>query len=480
MKYPRYKYIFASLDFLIIFLSFVAAEYITANILHKKIILSENQLLTYSTFVAFSILFIFIFQNNYLYKINIFLTRAPQLTSLMKSFLYCTILLIIFSFLIKFSMLLSSRVFMLCFLVIGFLGVSIIRLLILKPFYMHFTKILSNSNVLIIGAGKSGRILAEKLIFENFYGVRVVGFLDDKVELGTDVFKNINCIGRLEDLRSIVTDHKVDEIIIAIDNISYDKLMNLIDRCNELEKSVKLTSELFNIVPEKIVTESYSGIPVVDLSPKINRSLNYIYKRIFDYAAAAAGILILSPVFLIISILVKLSSPGKVFFSQIRIGKNGTPFRFYKFRSMFINSDDDKIRESDMKDFIRNNENSITSGYSTKIINENNVTPIGKILRKTSLDELPQLFNVLCGNMSLVGPRPCLPYEYETFDEWHKRRHIVLPGCTGVWQVSGRSNVSFKDSVVLDLYYINNMTPWLDMQLIFKTFPVMLFGRGAK
>jgi len=145
---------------------------------------------------------------------------------------------------------------------------------------------------------------------------------------------------------------------------------------------------------------------------------------------------------------------------------------------MYIDADEDKNREVFMTDFIKNNK-TVLDGTS-KIINESNITPIGRILRKTSLDELPQLFNVLNGDMSLVGPRPCLPYEYESFDDWHKRRHTVLPGCTGVWQVSGRSSVSFKDSVVLDLYYINNMTPWLDLQLIFKTFPVMLFGKGAK
>jgi len=254
--------------------------------------------------------------------------------------------------------------------------------------------------------------------------------------------------------------------------------MQIIDKCTKLEKSVKLTSELFNIVPEKIVTDSYSGIPVVDLSPRVNKNLNYFYKRIFDYSAAFLGILILSPLFLIISILVKLSSKGEIFFNQTRIGKDGNPFKFYKFRSMYIDAEEDKNREVIMTDFIKNNK-TVLEG-SSKIINERNITPIGKILRKTSLDELPQLFNVLKGDMSLVGPRPCLPYEYESFDDWHKRRHTVLPGCTGVWQVSGRSSVSFKDSVVLDLYYINNMTPWLDLQLIFKTFPVMIFGKGAK
>lgn len=478
MKYPRYKYIFALFDFLTIFFSFVLAEYITANILNKNVATYDDEFLTYLTFFVFSIIFIFLFQNNYLYKINILLTRAPHVTAIIKSFIYGTLLLILFSFVIKFSLLLSSRVFVLCFFVTGLLGVSAVRLLILKPFYMNFTKILNNSNVVIIGAGKSGRLLAEKLIFENFYGIKIVGFIDDEVRKGDDIFKEIICIGRISNLKEIVENYDVDEIIIAIDNITYDNLMALIDRCHELDKSVKLTSELFNIVPEKIVTESYSGIPVVDLSPKVNKSLNYFYKRVFDYVAAFFGLIFLSPLFLLISVLVKLSSRGEVFFKQVRIGKDGEPFTFYKFRSMYKDSEQEVIRESRMRNFIKNGQP--MNGSSSKIVDENIVTPVGKFLRKTSLDELPQLFNVLKGDMSLVGPRPCLPYEFEAFDDWHKRRCTVLPGCTGVWQVSGRSSVSFKDSVVLDLYYINNMTPWLDLQLIFKTFPVMIFGRGAK
>ncbi|MBK7157830.1 MAG: sugar transferase [Ignavibacteria bacterium] len=478
MKYPKYKYVFAVFDFAVILISFFAAKFIAIDILNKKLILDDNSLPSIITFVVFSILFIFIFQNNYLYKINVFLTRAPQLTALLKSFIYGAILLIIFSFVIKFSLLLSSRVFMLCFIATGFIGVSVVRLFILKPYYMNFSKILHNSNVIIIGAGKSGKLLAEKLIFENFYGMRIAGFLDDNIEAGAFVFKEMKCLGKLDEMKSIVMNLEIDEIIIAIDNIGYEKLMSLIDRCNELEKSVKLTSELFNIVPEKIVTETYSGIPVVDLSPKVNKNINYIYKRVFDYVASITGLIILSPVFIIISILIKLTSPGKIFFTQMRIGKDGKPFKFYKFRSMKINSDSDKERESFMIDFIKNNY--AANLNSTKIINENNITSVGKFIRKTSLDELPQLINVLKGDMSLVGPRPCLKYEYDSYDDWHKRRHTVMPGCTGVWQVSGRSTVSFRDSVVLDLYYINNMTPWLDLQLIFKTFPVMIFGRGAK
>jgi lipopolysaccharide/colanic/teichoic acid biosynthesis glycosyltransferase len=177
-----------------------------------------------------------------------------------------------------------------------------------------------------------------------------------------------------------------------------------------------------------------------------------------------------------VALMIKISSPGPVFFKQTRIGRYGKEFQFYKFRSMSVINGDDEERKQKMIDFMKDENGT----QKTKIINDSRVTWIGKIIRKLSLDELPQLFNVLKGEMSLVGPRPCLPYEYENYDEWQKRRVSVIPGCTGVWQVWGRSSVSFKESVVLDLYYINNMSPWFDLQLIFQTIPVMLTAKGAK
>jgi undecaprenyl-phosphate galactose phosphotransferase len=150
---------------------------------------------------------------------------------------------------------------------------------------------------------------------------------------------------------------------------------------------------------------------------------------------------------------------------------------FYKFRTMkTIENDDDAERREMMLNFMKGMDN---NGTNKKVINPKRITKIGKFLRKTSLDELPQLFNVLKGDMSLVGPRPSLPYEYENLENWQKRRFTVLPGCTGMWQVTGRSEVTFEESVVLDLYYINNLSPWLDLQLLIKTVPVMLFGKGG-
>jgi lipopolysaccharide/colanic/teichoic acid biosynthesis glycosyltransferase len=194
-----------------------------------------------------------------------------------------------------------------------------------------------------------------------------------------------------------------------------------------------------------------------------------------DIIGATIGIILLSPIFLLLALIIKTTSSGPVFYKQVRIGKNGKPFDFYKFRSMTVVKGEDEERKKLMLQFMKNNGNG-----GTKIINESRVTWIGKYIRKTSVDELPQLFNVLRGDMSLVGPRPCLPYEYDNYEDWQKKRAAAIPGCTGLWQVSGRSQVSFNDSILLDLYYINNISVWLDIKLIFKTIPVMFFSTGGK
>jgi undecaprenyl-phosphate galactose phosphotransferase len=191
-----------------------------------------------------------------------------------------------------------------------------------------------------------------------------------------------------------------------------------------------------------------------------------------DVLLSLIGFIILTPVFLFIIVAIKLSSSGPVFYKQKRVGLNGELFDLYKFRSMNTGDGEDKKREKMMIDFMKNNR-------AQKIIDDTRVTRVGKFIRRTSIDELPQLYNVIKGNMSIVGPRPCLPYEFNNYEAWQKRRVKVLPGCTGVWQVSGRSSVSFTDSIILDLFYINNMSPLYDILLILKTFPVIFFSKGG-
>jgi lipopolysaccharide/colanic/teichoic acid biosynthesis glycosyltransferase len=198
-------------------------------------------------------------------------------------------------------------------------------------------------------------------------------------------------------------------------------------------------------------------------------------------AVALVTLIVLLPLFLVIALAIRLDSRGPVFFRQVRIGKNGVPFKLYKFRSMTVGADNDEERKRQMKEFIKTKRAGPPSdAISTKIVNEARVTAVGKWLRKLSLDEFPQLINVLRGEMSIVGPRPCLPYEWEQYEEWHKRRLSVLPGLTGMWQVAGRSVVSFEDMVILDLHYIQNASLVLDLRVMLKTIPVVLFGTGAK
>lgn len=479
IKYPKYKYFYALADFIILCGCFIASEYISERIFHKRILADVDLPTTHLINILFSLFLVFIFQNNNLYKINIFLTRSTQLIAIIKSFLYGGLILILISFFLQLDIVLGSRTVAVTFLILGITLVTLIRIALFRPLYLYFTRNrFIKRNVIIVGAGNSGKLLAEKILFEDFYGINILGFIDNNFKKEEFVFGNIKALGGINQIKEIAEKNKVDEVIIATDDIDYEKLLQFIDYCNTLHLNVKLSSELFSIIPEKIVTESYSGMPLIDLSEKVNKNINQIFKRSFDFLGAFFGLIVLSPLMIGIALLIKLTSKGKVLYSQERIGKGGKKFKLYKFRSMVDTPESEDEHRMKVHEFIKK---SSTAGTQlTKVINEKRVTTIGKFLRKASLDELPQFFNVLKGDMSLVGPRPCLPYEYEVFDEWQKRRHSVLPGCTGVWQINGRGSVSFKDSIILDLYYVKNATPWLDLQLIFKTFPVMITGKGAK
>ncbi|MCX6158471.1 MAG: sugar transferase [Ignavibacteriae bacterium] len=430
-----------------------------------------------ATLFVSNFLFIFIFHYFHLYKLNVFLTRSRQTVVIVKSMVYGLFFIVIASFFLKLPLITDSRLLIAIFFHVAIILLFVTRVLFLYPFYVKvLAKKIFRTRILILGAGRSGQYFAQKIMFENVYGAEIAGFVDDFVEKGTVVYSGIKVLGTSKDLVSLMDSYKFDEIVICINKIEYDRLLLLIDKCKKLNVSVKVTSDLFGIIPEKIFSEHYENIPVLDVSTKINLGVYNIVKRVVDYICAGLGIILLSPFYLIVGLIIKVTSRGPVVYKQVRIGKDGKSFNFYKFRSMNVISGKDVEREKKMIEFMKNG-----NGHGAeKIVNKARITPIGKFLRKYSLDEMPQLFNVLKGDMSLVGPRPCLPYEYGNYDEWQKRRQSVLPGCTGLWQVSGRSNVNFNDSVIMDLYYISNVTPWLDMQLIFKTVPVMVFARGGK
>ena len=427
-------------------------------------------------FFILSLLYIVIFQYNGLYRINIIITRASHLVHIMKAIYYGALNIVLISLLIEPANVLDSQLIIFVSILIVIPALYLFRAEILRYILIRFSGTSFKRNVIIVGDGKAGKMLATKLMYENPIGLNILGFVDNDKKLNEEVVIGKKVIGNLNNLEEIIDRYDVDELLIAVDDKDNEKVLEVIDLCKSLKISVRVTSELFNIVSRKLSTEKYADIPVIDVSSHYNNAITLGMKRTFDFVASTIALILLSPVMLVITILIKVTSSGSIFFKQTRVGKHGKTFQFYKFRSMTNIDGEDEDRKKLMLDFM-NNEN---GDADTKIINNRRVTWIGNLIRKSSLDELPQLFNVLRGEMSLVGPRPCLPYEYENYDDWQKRRVSVIPGCTGVWQVWGRSSVSFKESVVLDLYYINNMSPWLDLQLIYQTVPAMLTARGAK
>lgn len=476
-KKSLFKSIYSIVDVLILFSSFQLSLYLLRTNNELGFIEFLNQTFDLSLiFLGISLFFLLLFHYNGLYRVNILITRAAHLAYFIKSLYYGSLNIVIISLILSPSETVSSRFIIVVFLLIVIPTFYVFRIEIMRTLFFLLSRTSLKRNILILGDGKAGKMLASQLIYENPIGLNIVGFIDDNKTIGDEIVIDKKVIGYFNQIEEIIEQEKIDELIIADDSRENEELLQLIDTCKKLNVSLKVTSELFDVVGRKIATEKYVDIPVIDVSPQYNNKLTLTLKRTFDISISAFTLILFSPIMILISILIKITSPGPIFFRQTRVGYYGKNFELYKFRSMKVIEGEDEDRKNQMIDFMNDNSEEL----KTKIINDHRVTWIGNLIRKTSLDELPQLFNVILGDMSLVGPRPCLPYEYDNYDIWQKRRVNVTPGCTGVWQVWGRSSVSFKESVVLDLYYINNMSPWFDLQLIFQTVPVMLTARGAK
>lgn len=474
-RIPSFKYLFGIIDLLVLFVSFGFAGYFLRSETSLNLIQLYAEHTSYLLlFLLLSLIYIVVFQYNSLYKINILITRAAHLAQIIKAMYYGALNIVLVSLFFEHYEVLDLRFLVFVFILVAIPLLYLTRIELIRALFLGFSNSRFKRNVVIIGNGESGKLLATKLVYENPIGLNIVGFIDDEKPVSSDVVIGKKVLGRIEQLGSFVKDYDVDEIIVNVDGDDTEKTLALIDYCKAQCSNVKVTSELFNIVARKMNTEKYIDVPVVDVSAHYNNKMTILLKRAFDVLISLIALILLSPLMIFIALFIKASSSGPVLFNQIRIGKYGKEFKFYKFRSMRGSDKADSERVKQMINFMKD------ESLKTKIINDSRVTWIGKILRQTSLDELPQLFNVLKGEMSLVGPRPCLPYEYENYDEWQKRRVNVIPGCTGVWQVWGRSSVSFKESVVLDLYYMNNMSPWFDLQLLFQTIPAILTARGAK
>ena len=328
-------------------------------------------------------------------------------------------------------------------------------------------------HMLIVGTNPRALKFAKNIEAKPELGYRIFGFVDDDYGRN-ELFKNSGypLVAGFNEFPSYLREHVVDEVSIHLPLKSlYDQANRIVALCQEQGIIVRFLSNIFNLKAGQSEAGHFDEAAVITVSTGAMKGLPVLTKRALDFSLSLILLIILLPLFLVVAILIKLTSPGTVFFIHDRVGLNKRRFPLIKFRTMIPDA------EEKMAELEERNE---VSGPVFKIKNDPRITKIGKFLRKTSIDELPQLWNVLKGDMSIVGPRPLPVRDYNGFDEdWHRRRFSVRPGITCLWQVNGRSNVSFDQWMALDMKYIDQWSLWLDLKILILTVPAVLRGSGA-
>jgi exopolysaccharide biosynthesis polyprenyl glycosylphosphotransferase len=300
-------------------------------------------------------------------------------------------------------------------------------------------------------------------------GFQIVGFVDEE---RTEDIGRFQALGRPEDIPRLVDQLGVDEVIIALPAADHQRISQLLLSCAERHVGFRIVPDFYELSLNQVDIVDVNGIPLIGLRYVHMSRANILIKRLIDVAAAGITLLLIWPLLLAIALLIKVESPGPVLVKQTRIGRGGRPFNFPKFRSMYQDADA-RLAQVLHLDEAR------SAGRIFKVKNDPRRTRVGRWLRKFSFDELPQLWSVLKGDMSLVGPRPPFPHEVEKYEDWHRRRLDALPGITGLWQVSGRSNLTFDEMALLDIWYIENWSLGLDVKILLRTVPAVALGTGA-
>jgi exopolysaccharide biosynthesis polyprenyl glycosylphosphotransferase len=363
-----------------------------------------------------------------------------------------------------------SRIFILLFALFDFFFVIAARTSIRTIILFSNRKIERFRMILIVGTEERALSLAQNIEKHKDLGLRILGFVATGDGSPPQKLNGYPVLGSAKDLPQLLEREVVDEVIFAISQEELKNMGDLFLSCEERGITARLAINFFPHVIAKTHLEELDGLPLLTFTTTPKNELMLLLRRIFDFVGSIILILILSPVFLLITLAIGLDSRGPAIYRQVRCGLNGRRFTFYKFRSMVQGA------ETRKGDLLAHN---LMDGPVFKMKNDPRVTRVGRFLRKTSLDELPQLFNVLRGDMSFVGPRPPIPEEVEKYEGWQRRRLSMKPGITGLWQVSGRNQIDFQQWMKLDLEYIDNWSMWLDFKILIKTILVVLLRKGA-
>ena len=457
--------IFILLDYLVV----ICAEQ-GAFLLRNYLLHSQGLHISWLNFwVTFPILFLIFININQVYN-----RRVPfysEVEKLFKSCLYATgaIIFILYVAQIAAS---TSRLFIGLFGILAFIFLAIFRYLTKKLLIKYQ---LLQIPVLIIGAGKTAEILVKSITSDAGMGYKIIGLLEDN-EVQSEILKQYPVLGRFCDVEEVIRNTAVKRAVIAAPGMEAEKLGWLIFKVQPLVDKLAVIPNLSGAPMSNVEVEAmfYEKLVMLRLKNHLANRWNIVLKTVFDYVLTIAGMLLILPILALIALKIKLDSPGPIIYDGVRLGKNGKLFKCYKFRSMYINGNEilDKYFQEHPEMYAE---------WKTyhKLENDPRVTKFGAFMRRTSLDELPQIFNVLFGDMSLVGPRPYLPEEKDEMGEFAKTVLMAKPGITGFWQTSGRSDVSFDERVKMDCWYVCNWNLWMDVVMLFKTFAVVAMRKGA-
>ncbi|GJM29146.1 MAG: hypothetical protein DHS20C17_17810 [Cyclobacteriaceae bacterium] len=409
-----------------------------------------------------------------LYIHHVIQTRAKQFFYIVKSFFYADVFIIIIAFFFLSSTLTATfREFIIWFTLSGilftFTGRMIFRYLIRNNKSLSTLK--PPRRIIILGAGEAAKLYVARIVNDR-NSVESIMFLDDDSDKHGSTIFGFPVEGRTQDVSIQAASFRADEICVLINNISKERLLELVQLAKKTSLPVKISSSHYNLMFTGIYDLKERALETVPFISKDYQKLDLIYKRILDVVGAILIGFVLAIPCLLIALIIKLTSQGPVLHTSFRVGKEGSLFKMYKFRSMKINNGAQHVQIASVR---------TKNGFHTgKLENDPRITPVGRFLRKYCLDELPQLMNVLKGEMSLVGPRPYFNYELEGYSEWQFRRFLLKPGMTGLWQVTGRQKkfMRLDDALSTDVFYTDHYNIWMDFRILLKTIPVILSGVG--
>jgi exopolysaccharide biosynthesis polyprenyl glycosylphosphotransferase len=430
-------------------LAFLAAYFVRNNLLGTEIQPLPEYL---AAMPAVAVILVITFYSFGLYERSARTTKIHEMHRLFQAITFVWLLIMAASFMYKYD---YSRIFVVLFYMLGLVSINFGRFL-----FRHINQVLHKkgigvTRVLIIGAGRPGKKVAEALQEYDQFGYRIVGFVDDHARKK----KNMKMLGKIAELKSLIKRHNIHEIYIVNPSISHEQILSLIHECDSNKVKFKVVSDLFEIVAGDINLNELEGLPSLNLRKRGPRIFYRFFKRIMDLVLSIIATTIFFPLWAVIILLIRIESRGTAIFTQERVGKNGAKFKMYKFRTMHSDVD--------------------PNDFAPRKKTDKRITKIGRLLRKTSLDELPQFWNVIKGDMSIVGPRPEMPFIVKTYTEWQRRRLDVKPGITGLWQILGRKDLPLHENIEYDFYYIKNRSLLLDIVILIKTFTAVISGKGA-